>query len=106
MMPDELAALYGWRVILLNGKVPVSRNGHHWITTNPQEIRAHAGNKGLMAGQFAVLDFDAPGALREMAASVATLLPAVQSRLREMALLRSVGTGPPASDQVARCGCR
>jgi hypothetical protein len=78
--PDRMAERQGWRVILLQhkSKDPVSRAGRHWITTDPAEISRHRGNWGYMAGEhFAVLDFDLPGALLDMAHALGALCSTV-----------------------------
>lgn len=78
MMPADLPSL-GFRVLFLRGKHPVSRNGHHWVTTDPDEIRRHRGNVGIMAGTHVVLDFDLVGAMAEMVAALGPIQPTVET---------------------------
>jgi hypothetical protein len=68
-----------FRVILLRGKLPVSRAGRHYITTDPREIEQHRGNVGVMAGRFVGLDFDNPEVMAEMMTALGPLTPTVQT---------------------------
>ena len=71
----------GCRLILLQpqSKDPISRDGHHWITTDPGVIQRHRGNVGIMAGPHAVLDFDVLASFGEMCAELGTLTPTAET---------------------------
>jgi len=74
-----LLVALGFRIILLRGKLPISRNGHHWVTTDPDEIRRHHGNVGIMAGAHAVIDFDLVRAMADMTTVLGPLQPTVET---------------------------
>jgi hypothetical protein len=80
MTPFDI--LLGFRVVLLqrNSKDPIARNGHHWVTTDPEVIRRHDGNFGIMTGgRHAVIDFDDVKAMAGMVDEFGPLQPTVET---------------------------